>query len=469
MPLTKGQRDIAVQPERPTNIRWSVFAVALATSAILYLHRYSFSFVKPALAKEWGLSNLELAKFDSAFASCYSLFQFPVAVAADLLGVRLVLTLLAIVWCGGLVLLAYAPSGRWVAAAQALTGTGQSAVYACLARISRVWYPPTYRTTWQGVVSVLAGRLGAIGASLVFSTLLLGVFGLPWRVAVGIFAAMAGVLAIAIAVILRDSPAGDVRVNQAERQLIEGTEPSATAVEPITQTETIFASPSTGFWQRLPPRTIVTLVALAVQAILSTFADNIYSNWLPQFLAQVHHLEFKSMGIYAALPLLGGAVAGFVGGVLNDRLIRRTGSRRWARAGVAIAGKGLAAVVLLVALTQYDRPYVFCGMLFLVKALGDWSLVSALGVITDIGGRATASVFALINTIAGIGQITAPLVFGYVADHHGWHPVFVLVAITYALCACSWLAIGSDGAQRDTSSPSNKAPFDSGERRFQNG
>jgi MFS family permease len=180
---------------------------------------------------------------------------------------------------------------------------------------------------------------------------------------------------------------------------------------------------------------------LSLQAILSTFADNIYSNWLPQFLAQVHQLEFKQMGIFAALPLLGGAIAGFLGGALNDYWLQRTGNRRWARAGVACAGKFLAALALLAALTQYERPYVFCGFLFVVKALGDWSLVSLLGVVTDIGGRATASVFALVNTIAGIGQITAPLVFGFVADHYGWRPVFVLVAITYALCAATWLAI----------------------------
>ena len=61
--------------------------------------------------------------------------------------------------------------------------------------------------------------------------------------------------------------------------------------------------------------------------------------------------------------------------------------------------------------------------------------------ITDIGRRATASVFALTNSIAGIGLITAPIIFGYVADHHGGRAVFVMVAMTYALCTLSWLVI----------------------------
>ena len=73
--------------------------------------------------------------------------------------------------------------------------------------------------------------------------------------------------------------------------------------------------------------------------------------------------------------------------------------------------------------------------LFFVKFFGDWSLATSLGVVTDIGGRATASVFGFNNSVAGIGSIAAPLAFGYIADHYGWPAVFVTVAVTYVLCA----------------------------------
>jgi len=141
------------------------------------------------------------------------------------------------------------------------------------------------------------------------------------------------------------------------------------------------------------------------------------------------------------LPLLGGAVAGVTGGMLNDFLIVRTGNRRWSRASVAFVGKGLAAVLMFVALIFFDRPYAFCSILFFVKLFGDWSLTTNLGVITDIGGKATASVYAFSNSIAGIALVAAPLVFGPVSEHYGWRPVFVIVGVTYALCALSWLVI----------------------------
>jgi len=53
--------------------------------------------------------------------------------------------------------------------------------------------------------------------------------------------------------------------------------------------------------------------------ILSTIADNPYSNWIPLILVQVHRLEYEKMGVSSALPLLGGAIAGLVGGALNDQ------------------------------------------------------------------------------------------------------------------------------------------------------
>jgi MFS family permease len=147
------------------------------------------------------------------------------------------------------------------------------------------------------------------------------------------------------------------------------------------------------------------------------------------------------MGIYSSLPLLGGAIAGAVGGALNDVCISVTGSRRWSRSGVAACGKGLAAVVLFSALAWYHSPYVFCALLFVVKLFGDWSITTTWGVVTDIGGRATASVFAFNNAVAGIGSIAAPALFGFLAQYYGWHIVFITVAATYVLCALSWLFI----------------------------
>jgi len=425
-----------MQPDtdRPTYVRWRIFTLACGTSWLLYLHRYTFGLIKPQLAEERHLGSDELGLLDSGFSLCYMVCQVPLGIAADALGVHLVLTGMIVVWSIGLGMHAWATTTTGLWYARGLLGAGQSAAYAALNRISRQWFAPAVRTTMQGFVAITAGRIGGMSANLLFGSVLLGVFAMPWRSAVYLFAGLGLVHAAVFFVIFRNTPREHPRVNEAEARLIAGTDaPAQASAAPRMTVRQVYAA--------LSPRGLANLAALNVQTLLSTFADNIFSNWIPLFLWQVHHLGDKERGVYSALPLLGGAAAGFIGGLLNDWFIRQTGNRRWSRSGVAMAGKGMAALLLFTALAWYDHPYVFCTFLFFVKLFGDWSLVTMWGVVTDIGGRATATVFAFNNAVAGIAMVAAPATFGYLAKEFGWYFVFVTVGVTYVLCALSWLAI----------------------------
>ncbi len=419
--------------EKPTNIRWAVFGLACGTSWLLYLHRYVFALIKPELVKQWELGKDDLGLLDSAFSTASTVFQFPLGAAADVLGVHLVLTGLIVLWCVGLGMHAWAPSPTHLWYARATLGLGQSAVYATLSRMAQSWFPPSIRTTLQGLAGISAGRLGGLSAYVLFGSLLLGVLGLDWRTATYVCAVGGLAFAGLFFLVFRNSPNEHPWVNAAERALTEDLAAATGANPPRMAVGQLLRS--------VQPRALTNLVFLNVQTILSTMADNIYSNWIPLFLWEVHKLKFDQMGIYSALPLLGGVIAGLTGGLLNDWLIARTGNRRWSRSGIAIFGKGMAAVMLLAAMYWYDSPFVFCWLLFVVKLFGDWSLTTSWGVVTDIGGRATASVFAFNNAVAGIGLIVAPVLFGWIAEYYGWRPVFLAVAATYALCASSWLFI----------------------------
>ena len=101
----------------------------------------------------------------------------------------------------------------------------------------------------------------------------------------------------------------------------------------------------------------------------------------------------------------------------------------------------MAAILLVTAMHWYDAPYKFCGILLFVKFFSDWSLTTTWGTVTDIGGRSTATVFAFNNAIATLGAIAAPPMYGYIAEHYSYRPVFFTGAAAYLLCALSWLAI----------------------------
>jgi MFS family permease len=421
--------------DKPTNVRWVVFALACGTSWLLYLQRYSFALFKPELVKQWELSKTELGLLDGAFSVGSIGFQIPFGIAADTAGVRLVLTCLLVLGSIGLGMHAWAPAPRYLWPARLIFGIGQSAVYACLSRIAQTWFPPRIRTSLQATAAITFGRLGGLTANLVLGGVVLGLYGVDWRVATYAMAGGGVIFAIALALLFRNSPRVHPLVNSAEADLIDPPQTAPGQTPPRIPVSQMLRS--------LRPAAAVNFLWLNVQTILSTFADNIYSHWIPLFLWDVHRLKFTQMGVYSALPLLGGALAGVFGGMLNDALIQWSGNRRWSRRAVAMLGKGLAAVLLFAGLAWYDNPYVFCWFLFAVKFFGDWSLATSWGVVTDIGGRASASVFAVNNTVAGIGLFAAPIIFGFVADHRGWPAVFVTVGVAYVLCALSWLGIDS--------------------------
>lgn len=427
----------AVLDARPTRFRWVIFGLACGTSWLLYLHRYVFALLKPKLVEEWGLGKDELGLLDSAFSVCYTACQIPLGVAADALGVHLVLTAMMVVWSVGLGLHAWAPADREMWAARVVLGAGQSGVFATINRITKTWFPLSIRTTVQGWAGVFSGRIGGFSANLLVGGLLLGVLHAPWRPTVYALAGFGLIFALAFALLFRNSPAQHPAVNPAELSLIEETPPEPARPRPAALPRMTVRE----MFRRMSTRSIANLLMLNLQTILSTLADNVYSNWIPLFLYEVHRLEFSRMGVYATLPLLGGALGGVCGGWLNDRLIRALGNRRWPRTIVALTGKGTAAMVLMAAFLVYDDPQTFCVVLFVVKFFADWGLASSWGTVSDIGGRTTASVFAFNNSVAGIGSIFGPVLYGFVAHHAGWVPVFLTAAGAYIACALCWLAI----------------------------
>jgi MFS family permease len=161
---------------------------------------------------------------------------------------------------------------------------------------------------------------------------------------------------------------------------------------------------------------------------------------VPQFLVEEKRLSNAQMGVFASLPLWGGALGGAVGGVLNDVLIRVTGRRRLARSAVAFTGKFLACVLIAVSVGVADGRWVMA-VLLACKFFGDWSLSTLWGTLTDISGPAAGTVFGLVNTVGAIAAFVAAPVMGHVKQALGWGVLFQGVAGLYLVAALCWVFI----------------------------
>ena len=465
--------------QRPSRVRWKVFAAGSLTSWFLYIHRYAFSFVKSDIKQAYGLTNEDLGYLDAIFSFFYGGLQLPAGILVDVVGAHLFLTASIAIWSIGIGLHACSPYTSLLYAGRVLLGTGQCAVFAALGWLTRRWYPADIRTTVQGWMGVFFARFGGAVANILIGTVLIFAFGLGWQTAIIVLAAGGGALAVAFFIVVRNTPADHPWVNQAERELIGEPYGDDDPPERVT------------FWQMVSqctPAALVSVLLLSLAASFSTVADHIFSGWIPVFLEEGHGLGPEERGIFSSLPLIGGAIGGVIGGILNDGMTRRL-NRKTARRIMGAFGKGMAAVVMGVALFFTHQPRIFCGILCLVKVFADISLATRWGAITDMGGRYTATMFAFVNAFAVGFGILGSIAYGYMIPEKpeilhdtevvsnldpeslpgqepattstnqdpgepsaellqareeyldGWSPVLLLGFICYILCSICWLFV----------------------------
>ncbi|MSQ97379.1 MAG: MFS transporter [Gemmataceae bacterium] len=429
---------------RPTRVRWLIFGIACAASWLLYVHRYAWGAIRPYFrAENPELSAVELGWIDSAFLATYAIGQVPGGLAGDLLGPRATLSVFTLVWSLAAAGVAWT-GGFWgLVGARASFGLAQAGAYPVISKITKVWFPLATRTTVQGAVTAM-GRVGGACATLVISAGLMGVLGLSWQTSLFAVTLPGVLLAAAVWLIVRNRPSEHPWTNAAEQNLLDSpsregeapAEPRESGALPARQKPRPPESPPPLL--QLTAGSLFSLAMMFLYVTASTFQDQFYVNLLPSYLVEEHKLSPLTMGLLTPLVLMGGAAGGIIGGILNDKLIQRTGNRRWARSGVAFTGKFVAACLVMLSML-FDDVWLIIAILVAVRVFSDWSLPTQWAAVTDMGGRAGATLFGIVNTVGILGGFAAGPIFGILRHHYDWPGVFAGVAGMCLFAAVTWL------------------------------
>ena len=422
---------------RPTRVRRLVLGLACGLSFLLYLHRYAWGFVKKDVQDEFGWGPVTLGWLDSLFAVTYGLGQVPAGILCDWFGARLLLGGSAVLWSLALAAIAVATGVASFAVARLAFGGAQASCYPVLSKVSKNWFPADRRPAAQGLIATLFGRGGGAAAFLLFGVLV-GRMRLPWRTAVLLIAALGVVAGVLFLWLFRNTPREHPWANEAEADLITaGDAEAGHATGSRLAWSALLRSPSA--------------LLLFARAFASNLADIFYVYWVPLYFREEMGLGAFEAGCLAALPLLGGALGGLASGWLQTRLLRRTGNRRWTRAGVALSGKLAAALLMLGSLTL-EHAAAFAFLFLAVKFFTDWEQAAEWGAATDLGGRNAATVFACVNTVGSLGGLVAGPLTGFILQSYsvggalttaGWNALFVLIAVEYLAAGLCWLFIDS--------------------------
>jgi ACS family glucarate transporter-like MFS transporter len=472
--------DLSGASERPTSVRHLVLAALLVITAINYAQRNAIGPAAPLIQEGLHLTLDQVGLALSAFFLSYTLMQVPAGTLAQRFGAKWTLTLIAAGWSLALAACALARGFVELYAARIALGALQAGIFSCATLILSVWYPASRRGLATALLNsfMLAG--GASGSML--TGVLVGPVG--WR---GVFAAYAvpGLLWAAwFGWWFYSRPQDHPGVNSAELDVIADRQvlplppddsspsglPPSKRDERVTAHQEALAERPASAEKALPaaphPKSVarpslavalmsVSLLLICTQQFFRAGASRLFDNWLPTYLVQARGADVATAGILSSMPQWGGVVGGLVGGLLSDEVLRRTGSRRAARKGVALFS-------LLTSLTCYLIAYSISsiGIATAVVSAGAFlfafSSPCAYALTMDVGGRYLGVVFGIMNMIGNLGAFTFISVISVLVDWGGWELALGCFAGMHVAAAACWVLLDTDiviGEDRPAASP----------------
>ena len=369
-----------------------------------FVDRQIISILGEPIKREFGLSDAQFGLLTGiVFAAVYSLLGVPMARWADRSSRKLIITLSLAFWSAMTALGGLATGFGTLALARLAVGVGEAGCSPPSHALLADYFPAHQRGRAFSFYST--GIYIGILFGFVAGGLISQYFG--WRWAFVVVGGPGVLLAVVVALTLRDPPRG----------WADGVIATATPQPSIPQALQIFWS-------------IKSFRQITIATSLHTFVTYGVGAFVPMFLARSHGMGQAEIGAWLGpLTGFGGMAGSLLGGYLSDKLSSR--DRRWA---VWIGGYSVLATVPL-ALVSYLSPNVrvVLAITFPALVLSSMYLGPALATLQGLAGlkmRAMCSAvfFLFINLIGnGIG----PWVTGLISD--GLTPIAGRDALRYAL------------------------------------
>ena len=381
----------------------TVLALLCVMYALTYIDRVNVSTAASIFRAELGLSNTQIGLVFSAFAYPYLVFQIIGGWVGDRFGARFALTSAAVIWAAATGLTGLAGGFTTLMLARLLLGFGEGATFPVATRAMADWTPPAERAFAQGLAHSCA-RLGNALTPPLVAWLTLAV---SWRGSFLVLGLGSAAWALVWRRVFRDDPRDHPRMKPEDLARLT-PRPATRRTEPVP-------------WRALAWRILpVTIVYFCYGWTLW-----LYLAWIPSFFFQSYKLKLSDSALFASGVFLAGVLGDTLGGVLSDRLLRRTGDRNVARRNLVVASLLCSLVTMAPILVIHDVTWaaicLSAAFFFAELTIGPmWAIPM------DIAPRYAGSASGLMNTGSALAAIVSPLAAGYVIDRtNNWNLPFV--------------------------------------------
>jgi sugar phosphate permease len=399
--------------QRIMKVRYLILGIMCLMYFIAYIDRVNISVAGPLLRQEMGLSPTQLGLVFSAFAYPYAAMQILGGWLADKFGPRLVLTVLSLIWAAATIMSGLAWGVASLVVFRFLLGIGEGGAFPTATRAFTYWMPLGERGFAQGITHSFARLGGAVTPPIVLAI----VAAYSWRESFIVLGVISLIWTILYLWLFRNTPL--------EHKWIK---PDELAEIGVRSEEMKKAAKSKTPWKEMISKMwLVTFVDFCYGWSLWVFLT-----WLPSYLKDARGFDLKQLALFTSLPLMAGVVGDTLGGVISDRIYKRTGNLKLARRALLVIGLGGALAFILPAVYT-DSPVTAVVLLsasFFFLELTNavlWSLP------IDIAGRFAGTAGGMMNTGFGIAGMISPTVFGFLIEKTGSYEI--PFAISAALLA----------------------------------
>src|ERR1700761_1913912 len=366
-----------------TRTRYWVVVFALALAMVMYIQRVAISQAIVPISADLHLDKRQTGIVLGAFGLSYALFEIPMGLLGDKLGVRWVLSQLVLVWSvfTAMTGAVWNLASLWVI--RFLFGAGEAGCFPNLTRMLSAWLPLSERVKAQAVMWAF-GRWGGALAPPV-AIFVIGMFG--WRLG---FVALAFLGVAWVALFLpwfRNDPAEHKSVNKEELALLEGGR------------------------------------ELGLQYFGFSYTWYFYVTWLPTWLHEARGLSMTEVGLYATWPLAAGGCGSIVSGFLPLSIPRKL---------VAIGGFFTTAILIFI-IPSVQSVTAAMALMAVASFSSDLTMPISWNTCVEIGKEYTATVSSTMNMLGNFAGFVAPVVFGFILQYT--HANYAIVMYTMAAAA----------------------------------
>ena len=406
---------------------WRLIPFMMLLYVVSFIDRTNVGFAALTMNEDLAFSPSVFGLGAGLFFITYNVFQVPATILVRHFGARRAIFCIMLAWGLLAALNTFVRGPQSFFALRLLLGVAEAGFFPGMIFYLSLWFPQAYRGRFSGVFTAAIPLAGIIGGPL--SGLILGMDGVAglhgWQWMFLLEGLPATLLAFAVLRFLPDGPTKAAWLNDSEKSVVV----TSLVPEAVIQDR--------GIWRTL---TDSRVWALGFAGFCNGCCVYGMAIWLPQII-QSMGFSNRATGFVAAVPYIAAMGAMIFWGRSSDA----RGERIW----------HIALAYLLVAVS-FAGVYLIQTHAFVLLALtaGVAGVYSAFGPYYSLpssflGSSAAAGGIAIINSIASVSGLVAPLFIGIIKEQTGGYAASMAILATMeVMAALAILTLGRVLVQR---------------------